>query len=40
MWNNLGEFSPLLQDRFLEQYGIDNSNRCKFQFHLMLDELF
>ncbi|TCW78934.1 APH(3')-I family aminoglycoside O-phosphotransferase [Burkholderia sp. SRS-46] len=40
LWNCLGEFGPSLQKRLFELYGITDSDRCKLQFHLMLDELF
>lgn len=40
MWNNLGEFGPALQRRFLRTYGIAKLDRRKLDFHLMLDELF
>lgn len=39
-WNCLGEFGASLQERFLTQYGIQDLDRKKLQFHLMLDELF
>lgn len=40
LWNRLGEFDSLLQERFFQQYGITDMDLCKLQFHLMLDELF
>ncbi|GKX54658.1 hypothetical protein SOASR030_07700 [Leminorella grimontii] len=40
LWNCLGEFSPLLQKRLFQKYGIDNPDMKKLQFHLMLDEFF
>ena len=40
MWNCLGEFGPACQQRFLTSYGIDQVDRDKLSFHLMLDELF
>ncbi|CAN5371258.1 aminoglycoside 3'-phosphotransferase [soil metagenome] len=40
LWNCLGEFGPLLQERLLRQSGMADLNRRKLQFHLMLDELF
>jgi aminoglycoside 3'-phosphotransferase-1 len=39
-WNCLGEFGALLQEHFLEQYGLSEVDRSKLQFHLLLDELF
>lgn len=39
-WNCLGEFGPALQQRFLARYGIDQVDRRRLQFHLLLDELF
>jgi len=39
-WNCLSEFGASLQERFLVQYGIQDLDRGKMQFHLMLDELF
>jgi aminoglycoside 3'-phosphotransferase-1 len=39
-WNCLGEFGASLQERFLEQYGLQEVDRSKLQFHLLLDELF
>lgn len=40
LWNCLSEFSPSLQNRLFEQYGITAPNLEKLQFHLMLDEFF
>lgn len=40
LWNCLGEFSPSLQKRLFQKYGIDNPDMNKLQFHLMLDEFF
>jgi aminoglycoside 3'-phosphotransferase-1 len=40
VWNCLGEFGALLQERFLKQYGIPHPDQGKLTFHLMLDELF
>ncbi|AWV07369.1 hypothetical protein C9I47_1673 [Lysobacter maris] len=40
LWNGLGHFGPLLQARFLQQYGIAEMNWDKLRFHLMLDEFF
>lgn len=40
LWNCLGEFSPSLQKRFLQKYGITYPDMNKLQFHLMLDEFF
>lgn len=40
LWNCLGEFAPLLQQRLLTQYGVTDFDRRKLQFHLLLDELF
>lgn len=40
LWNRLGEFGSLPQERFVEQYGITDVDRRKLSFHLMLDELF
>lgn len=39
LWNCLGEFDALLQDRFLARYGILDVDERKLQFHLMLDEM-
>ena len=39
-WNCLGEFGASLQERFLVQYGVQDLDRRKLEFHLMLDELF
>jgi aminoglycoside 3'-phosphotransferase I len=39
-WNCLGEFGAPLQERFLAQYGVQDLDRRKLEFHLMLDELF
>jgi aminoglycoside 3'-phosphotransferase-1 len=38
--NCLTEFDAALQERFLKQYGIDEPDQDKLQFHLLLDELF
>lgn len=40
LWNCLGEFDPLLQQRLFRAYGIEEPDRRKLDFHLMLDELF
>jgi aminoglycoside 3'-phosphotransferase-1 len=40
LWNCLGEFSPSLQKRFLQKYGMTYPDMNKLQFHLMLDEFF
>ena len=40
LWNSLGEFGPLLQQRLLTEYGVAAPDSRKLQFHLMLDELF
>lgn len=39
-YNSLGEFGELIQERFLEQYGVGDIDPNKLQFYLMLDELF
>lgn len=39
-WNCLSEFGASLQERFLVQYGVEELDRRKLEFHLMLDELF
>lgn len=39
-WNCLGEFGAELQSHFLAQYGVNDLDKEKLQFHLMLDELF
>jgi aminoglycoside 3'-phosphotransferase I len=39
-WNCLSEFGASLQERFLVQYGVQDLDRRKLEFHLMLDELF
>ncbi|NKD54942.1 MULTISPECIES: APH(3')-I family aminoglycoside O-phosphotransferase [unclassified Haematospirillum] len=40
LWRGLGKFSPSLQERLFQQYGIPNPDWRKLQFHLMLDEFF
>jgi aminoglycoside 3'-phosphotransferase-1 len=40
LWNSLGEFDALLQDRLIEQYGIAETDERKLEFHLLLDEMF
>jgi aminoglycoside 3'-phosphotransferase-1 len=40
LWNCLGEFDALLQERMLRRYGIVDHDEAKLHFHLMLDELF
>ena len=40
VWNCLGEFGAVFQERFLKQYGIPDPDQNKLKFHLMLDELF
>jgi len=39
-WNCLGEFGAALQQRFLDQYGLIETDDRKLQFHLILDEFF
>lgn len=39
-YNSLAEFGALIQERFLEQYGITDLDQRKLQFYRMLDELF
>ena len=39
-WNSVGEFGPLLQDKFLREYGLPGPDQSKLDFHLMLDEFF
>lgn len=40
LWNCLGEFDALLQERLLARYGIACADQRRLQFHLLLDELF
>lgn len=40
LWNCLGEFDASLQDRLIQQYGVAEADERKFQFHLLLDEMF
>jgi aminoglycoside 3'-phosphotransferase-1 len=40
LWNSLGEFGASLQERMVVRYGIDEIDRRKLDFHLMLDEMF
>lgn len=39
-WRALGELDPVLQQRFVEQYGLLDIDQGKLRFHLLLDELF
>lgn len=40
LWDCLGEFSPVLQDRLFQTYGITTPYQRRLRFHLGLDELF
>ena len=40
LWNCLGEFEGVLQERFLARYGVSDLHQSKLDFHLLLDELF
>jgi aminoglycoside 3'-phosphotransferase I len=40
LWNCLGDFSPDLQNLMLNEYGLDEIDHNKLEFHLLLDELF
>lgn len=40
LWNNLGEFGPGLQERFLREYGLPAPDKQTLQFYVLLDELF
>lgn len=40
LWDCLGEFSPALQERLFQTYGIKTPDQKKLRFHLGLDEFF
>lgn len=40
LWNNLDEFGPDAQTRFLAAYGIADLDEDRLRFHLALDEFF